>query len=122
LTLIESKHDFRSLDQDRTPDQIRILHHQVDRFLLRLRQRPLLPDRAARADEIEEPVRVDVPFEELARRRLLVDVDFVDVDARLCQSTSGVLARGSRRFPVELRFRHGSRIIEIADCQLQIAD
>ena len=116
LILIEPEDDFRSFDEDRATDQIGIRHHQIDRFFLRLRQGPLFPHRTSRADEVEESIGVDVLFEELARRRLLVDVDLVDVDARARQRTSGVLARGSGRLPVERRFRHGSRIIEIVEC------
>jgi hypothetical protein len=46
-------------------------------------------------------VRIDVLLEERPRRRLLVDVPFLDRDAMLGQMTSGVPARCSRRLPVE---------------------
>ena len=108
LILVEAKNRLRAFDEDGASNEVRVLHHQIDRFLLRLRQRPLLPDGAARADELEEALRIDVPFEELARRRLLVDVDVLDLDAGLRQRTSGVLARGSGGLPVERRFRHGT--------------
>src|SRR5262249_14385177 len=101
------------LDQDRSPDQIRILHHQIDRFLFRLRQRPLLPHRAACADEIEEAVLVDVLLEPLARRRLLVDVELGDVHPFGVQKTSGVLARRSGGLPIKGRLRHPSRIVKV---------
>jgi len=52
-----------------------------------------------------------VLLEELARRRLLVDVDLVDVDLLLVQKTSGVLAGRSRGLGIERRLGHGSTII-----------
>ena len=110
---VEPEHDLRALDEDRPADEIRILHHQRDRVLLRLRQRPLLEDRAPRAHEIEEPARVDVLFEELPRRRCLVDIDLVDVESFCVQKTSGVLAGRSGEFRIEGRFRHTGRIMEI---------
>src|SRR5215471_9523991 len=113
LCLVVSKDDLRSLHQNGAANQIRVLDHQVDRFFLRLRQRPLFPDRAAGADEIEEVVGVDVLLEELPRRRFLVDVDLLDFDAGRRQRTSGVLARGSGGLPVEGRFRHHSRIMKV---------
>jgi hypothetical protein len=61
-----------------------------------------------------------VLLEERPRWRLLVDVDLVDVDACRIQKTSGILAGRSRGFRVEGRPRHGDKIIEIADCRLQI--
>jgi len=122
LFLVEAENDPGALDHDRSPDQVRVLHHQRDRFLLRLRQRPLFEDRAARADEVEEPIGVDVLFEELSRRRFLVDVDLVDIQACRIQKTSGIFAGRSGGLGVESRFRHGGRIIEIGDCSMQIAD
>ena len=106
--LVEAKNRPGAFDEDGASNEVRVLHHQIDRFLLRLRQRTLLPHGAARADEIEEAFRVDVLLQEFARRRLLVDVDFVDLDAGLRQNTSGVLARGSGGLPVKRRFRHGT--------------
>jgi hypothetical protein len=50
--------------------------------------------------------RIDVLLEELARRRVAVDVDLLDIDPLLGQKTSGVLAGGSGRFRVEDRFGH----------------
>jgi len=78
-----------------------LLHHQVNGFLLRLGQWPLLEDGAPGADEIQKALRVDVFLEKSARRRILVDVVFFDVDVVLLQKTSGVAARGSGWFPVE---------------------
>ena len=106
LLLVEPEDHLRALDHDRTPDQVRVLDHQGDRFLLRLRQRPLLEDRTARADEIEEPLGVDVLLEELTRRWLLVDVDLLDLDPCRVQKTSGVLAGRSSRLGVERRLCH----------------
>jgi hypothetical protein len=60
-------------------------------------------------------LRIDVPFEKLARRRFLVDVDLGDVDAGRIQKTSGILAGRSRRFGVERRLRHSRRIMETTD-------
>jgi hypothetical protein len=122
LILVEAENYFRPLDHDRPPDQVRVVHHQRDRLLFRLRQRALLEDRTARADEIEKPARIDVFLEELACRRLLVDIDLVDVDASRIQKTSGILAGRSRRFGVEGRLRHKHTIIEIADFRRQISD
>jgi hypothetical protein len=66
-------------------------------------------------------VRLDVLLEELARRRFFVDVELGDVDALGVQKTSGVLARRSGGLPVESRFRHHCRIIEIADGRVEIS-
>jgi hypothetical protein len=63
-----------------------------------------------------------VLLEELPRRRLLVDVDFLDLDAGRGQSTSGVFTGGSGGLPVEGRFGHDGRIMEIADFRFQISD
>src|SRR5438067_2220568 len=113
LLPVEPEDYSRALDQNRPANQVRVLHHQVDRFLLRLRQRALFPHRAARAHVVEEAPRVDVFLEELARRRLLVDVHLADVHAGRVQKTSGVLARGSGGLPEERRFRHASRIVKV---------
>ena len=115
LVLVAAEDDLRPLDHDRPPDEVWVLQHHRDCLLLRLRQRPLLEHRAARADVVEEAVGVDVLLEELARRRLLVDVDLVDLDALRIQKTSGILAGRSGRFGVERRLRHRDKIIEIAD-------
>ena len=115
LLLVEAEDHPRSLDHDRPADQVGILHHEVDRLLLRRGKRPLLEHRAARAHEIEKPCRVDMAFEELPRWRLLVDIDLVDLDACRIQKTSGILAGRSRRFGVERRLRHSRRIMETAD-------
>ena len=103
LRLVETKGHFRSADQDRPLDQVRLFHHQVDGLLLRLRQRPRLEDRAARAHEIEKAVGLDVPLKERAIRRFLIDVALFNVDALLIQKTSGVTAGRSSGFPVERR-------------------
>jgi hypothetical protein len=108
LRFVEAKRYLRSADEDRPFDEIRLLHHQVDRFLLRLRQRPGLEDRTAPADEVEEVRLVDVTLQKRPVGRILVDVTFFDVDLLLLQKTSGVAAGRSRRLPVEDRFRHVS--------------
>src|SRR5262245_15742987 len=112
LVLVEPERHLRAADQDRPADQIRILHHQIDRFLLRLRQRPLLPDRTARAHEIEEAAGVDVLLEKLAGRRFLVDVDFLHLDPVCVQKTSGVLASGSGGLGVKRELRHRRTIVK----------
>ena len=104
---VEAKDNLRSADQNRPLDEIRLLHHQVDRLLLRFRQRPLLEHRAAAAHEVEKVLLVDMALEKRAVRRVLVDVTLVDVDPLLLQKTSGVSAGCSRGFPVEGRFGHG---------------
>jgi hypothetical protein len=106
LVLIEAKGDLRAAHEDRPLDEIRIFHHQVDGFLLRLRQRALLEYRAPRADKVQESVRIDVPFEKRAIRRRLVDVDLLDVDLLLVQETPGRFAGRSGRLPVERRLGH----------------
>ena len=116
LFLVKTKDDLCALNEDRTPDQVRVLHHEIDRLLLRSRQRALLEDGAARAHEIEEAGGVDVFLEELARRRLTVDVDLADLEARCVQKTSGILAGGSGRLGIKSRFRHTGSIIEIVEC------
>src|SRR5579872_4477616 len=65
--LVEAKRHLRPTHENRPPDEVRIVQHEVDRFLLRLRQGPLLEHRAARAHEVEEAVLVDMLLEELAR-------------------------------------------------------
>ena len=115
LLLVEAEDDLRPRDHDRPPDQIWVLHHQRDRLLLRRRQRPLLEHRAARADEIEKSLGVDVLFEETARGRFLVDVELLDVDAGRIQKTSGILAGCSSGFGIERRLGHRDKIIELAD-------
>ena len=106
LILVEAEDDFRSFDHDRPSNQVRILHHQLDRLALGGRQRPLLEHGAAGAHEVEEPLGVDVFLEKRAVRRGLVDVDLLDVDLALVQETPGVLARGSGGFRVENRLGH----------------
>ena len=114
LLLVEPERHLRSFDEDRPADQVRIVHHEIDRFFLRFRQRAFFPHRAARAHEIEEVTRVDVLFQEFARRRLLIDVDLVDIDLARVQKTSGVLARGSGGLRVKGRLRH----IELQDSRI----
>ena len=116
LRLVEAEQHPGPFDHDWAADQVRVLHHQIDRFLFRLWERALLEDRAPRADEVEKPLRVDVLLEKLPRGRLLVDVDFLNVDAVRIQKTSGVLARSSGGFRVKGRFRHPRRIMEIVHC------
>ena len=120
--LVEPEDHPRALDHDRAANQVRILHHQRDRFFLRLRQRPVLEHRAARADKVEEPIGIDMRLEELTRGWLLVDVDFTHVHAGRIQKTSGVFAGRSGRLRVKRRFRHERRIMEIADRGMRIAD
>ena len=120
LLLVEAENDLRPLDHDRPPNQVGVVHHQRDGFLFRLRQRPLLEHRAARADEIEKPLGVDVLFEELARGRFLVDVELLNVDAGRIQKTSGIPAGRSGRFRVEGRSRHRDKLHR--DCRFQKAD
>ena len=104
--LVEPEQDFRAAHEDGAADQIRVFHHQVDRLALRFRQRPLLEDRAARADEVEETVGVDVLLKEGSIRRRFVDVDLLDVDLLLVQETPGVLAGRSGGLGVEGRLGH----------------
>jgi hypothetical protein len=113
--LVEAEYHFAAPDQNRPPNQVRVLDHEVDRFIFGLRQRPLLPDRASRADEVEKAGRVDVLFEEIPRGWLLVDVELVNVNAGLVQKTSGILACGSRWLRIEGWLRHERRIIEITE-------
>ena len=110
--LVEAENDLRPLDHDRPPDQVGVLDHHRDRLLLRLRQRPFLEHRTARAHIVEEVIRLDVFLEELARRRFLVDVHLLNRNRARIQKTSGVFARGSGGLRVEGRFRHAGRIVE----------
>jgi hypothetical protein len=93
-------------DQDRPPDQIRLRHHQVDRFLLRFGKRPRFENRAPRADKLQKAVSIDVLFEERTIGRVAIDVPFFDVYLLLLQKTSGVAAGRSRGLPVEDRLGH----------------
>jgi hypothetical protein len=106
FVFFESERRLSPAYQDGPPDQIRLVHHQIDRFLLGLRQRPCLEYRAARAYEIQEVVRLDVLLEKCPVGRVPVDVALFDADVLLLQKTSGVAARGSGRFPVENRLGH----------------
>ena len=106
LSLVESKNYLRPADQDRPLDEVWLLHHQVDGVFLRLGQRTRLEDRAARADELQEAVLVDVLLEERPVGRVLVDVAFLDVDLLLLQKTSGVAASRSRGFEIEQGLGH----------------
>jgi hypothetical protein len=59
-----------------------------------------------------------VLLEELPRRRIAVDIDFLDVYPFFGQKTSGVLAGGSGGFRIEDRFGHAPSSLdnrEIAD-------
>jgi hypothetical protein len=94
-----------------------LLHHEVDRLLLRPGQGPLLEHGTAGADEIQKPFRVDVPFEERAIGRIAVDVAFFDVDAELVQITSGIAAGRSSRFPVKRRLRHAGILEQLLGLQ-----
>jgi hypothetical protein len=109
------------LNHDRPPDQVGVLQHHRDGFPFRFRQRPFLEDRASRAHEVQEPLGVDVLLEKLTRRRFLVDVDLMNVDAGRIQKTSGIFAGRSRGLRVERRLRHRDKIIEIADFRVQIS-
>ena len=106
MTLVEAEGDLRTTDQDRAADEIRLLHHEIDRLSLRLRQRTLFEYRAAPADEVQDVVVADVFLEEGAIWRTLVDVALLDLDSLLLQKTSGVAAGGSRGLPIEDRLRH----------------
>ena len=107
LLLVEAEGHLRSTHEDRAADQVRLLHHEIDCFLLRLRQRPLFEYRATRAHESEEPILVDVLLEKRAVRRVAIDVALVDVKPVLLQITSGVAARRSRGLPEKCRLGHG---------------
>src|SRR4029450_900027 len=108
---IEAEDYLAAADQDRATDQVRLLHHQVDCFLLRLRQRPLLEHRAARADEIEEVLLVDVSLEKRTIGRIGVDVDLGGFAVMLFQKTSGIAAGRSRRLPVKSDTRHDGIVL-----------
>jgi hypothetical protein len=103
---VEAERHLRAADENRPFDEVGLFHHQIDRLLLRLRQRPLLEHRAAGADVIQEPIGIDVLFEKRAVRRFAGDVALLDVDVMLLQKTSGVAARRSGGLPVEERLRH----------------
>jgi hypothetical protein len=104
--LVEPEYHFLPADQHRPSDEVRLFDHHVDGFSLRLRQRTAFEDRAAGADEIQEPVLVDVALQKRAIRRCPVDIPLLDVNLVLLQKTSGVTACGSRGFPVEDWLRH----------------
>jgi hypothetical protein len=106
LVLVEPEDQLRAPDEDRALDQVRLLHHEVDRLFLRRRQGPLLEHGTAGAHELQKPLRVDVPFEERAIGRIAIDVAFFDVDAELVQITSGIAAGRSSRLPVKRGLRH----------------
>jgi hypothetical protein len=106
--LVEPECDSRAAHEDRTANQIRVVHHEIDRFFLRLRERAFLEDGAACTHEVEKAMLIDVLLEELPRGRCLVDVDLLDVNLLLVQDTPGVLARGSGGLRVEKGSRHPS--------------
>src|SRR5262245_61972691 len=113
LLLIEAEDDATALDEDRPANQVWVLHHQIDRFLLRFRQRPLFEHRAPRAHEVEKSIGLDVALEKLACGRFLVDIELLHVHACCVQKTSGIFAGRSRRLPVEGWLRHAGRILEM---------
>src|SRR6476661_6191097 len=86
--LVEPEDHLGTADQDRTLDEVRLLHHQIDRFLLRSRQRLPPEYRASSAHELQESILVDVPLEERTAGRLAVDVVFLDLDVLLRQKPS----------------------------------
>src|SRR5262245_7822365 len=104
--LVEPEDHRPAADEDGTPDQIRLLHHEIDRFLLRARKRTLLEDRTARAHVVEKPCAVDMALEKRAIRGIAIDVVLVDLDVMLLQKPSGVAAGRSGGLPVEERLRH----------------
>ena len=106
VILVEAEDDFRSFDQNRSLDQVWVPHHQIDGFLLGARQRSLLEDRAALADEVEEMVGINMTLEEFPRRRFAVDVELMSFNAGVFQKTSGVATSRSTRPPIEGWFRH----------------
>jgi hypothetical protein len=110
---VEPEYDFRATYQNGPADEVRLVHHHVDGLFLRFRQRPLLENRTARADEVEKPRVVDVLLEERSVWRSPVDVALVYIDVLLLQITSGVAAGRSRRFPIEDRLRHGFILVQV---------
>jgi hypothetical protein len=109
---MEPERHLRAANQDWSLDEVGLLHHQVDRFRLGLRQCARFEYGAARADELEEPVGIDMLLEKGSIRRVPVDVTFFDVDLLLLQKTSGVSARRSRGLEVEDWLGHG-RIVRL---------
>jgi hypothetical protein len=95
------------LDQDRSLDEVWLIHHQVDGFFLGFRQRPRLAHRASSTHELEEALGIDVFLEKRPIRRIPVDVTLLDVDPLLCQKTSGVSAGRSSGLQVEDWLGHG---------------
>ena len=106
LLLVEPENDFRASHEDGAANQVRVLHHQLDRFTLGFRQRPFLEHRAAGAHEVEEMAGVDVLLQERPIRRRFVDVDLFDLDPLLVQETPGILAGRSGRLGIEGRLGH----------------
>jgi hypothetical protein len=111
---VESEDGPVARDQDRTLDEIGLFEHQRDGFLLRGGQAALFEDRAAPAQILEEVVGIDVLLQERPRWRLLVDVPFLDGNATLGQTTSGVPARRSRGLPVEDGLGHRGHFTGLA--------
>src|ERR1700737_1122574 len=103
---IEPEGDRRSLDENGPLDQIWLLGHEVDGFLLRPGQRPLFEDRAALADEIKKTLFVNMSLEKLARWRRLVDVALLDLYAEFVQISPGIPAGRAGRLPVKRRLDH----------------
>jgi hypothetical protein len=118
--LVEPEGHLPPANEDWPFDEVRLLHHQINRFLLRSRQRPLLEYRAPRAHEIEKTIRVYVLLEKRPCRRVPVDVPLFDIDLVLLQKTSGVAAGGSGRFPEERRLRHAGILPGRAAILLQV--
>ena len=106
LLLVEAEGHVGAADQNRPFDEVRLSHHQVDGFSLRLRERPGLEHGAPAAHEIQKVRLIDMPFQKRAVRRGPVDVTFVQLDALLLQKTSGVATGRSSGFPVEGRLGH----------------
>ena len=58
--LVEAEDHRGAFDDDRPSDEVRILHHEIDRLFFRSRQLLFLEDRTARADVLEKAIGIDV--------------------------------------------------------------
>lgn len=109
LIRVEAEHNLPALDEQRSPDQVRILRHQLDRLLAGWRiglHAPLPVQFVARVEEQLVVALADQGVKD-GWAQSLVQVDLLGLDTVLAQETPGVAAGGSGGFAPEINQIHG---------------
>ena len=92
-------------EDERASNQIRLFHHQIDRFFLRqLRdvEIALFECGAALVDEVFEMRFIDQLLEQLARRRLFGEIVFHQFDVLTFQVSNRIAAARSTRLEIDV--------------------